>query len=242
MTRLDGKIALITGGARGQGAAEAGLFASEGATVYITDVLDDEGKATADSLGDAVTYLHHDVTQEDEWASVVDRIVADEGSIDVLVNNAGIFRTVALFETTVDDWQRMLDINQTGVFLGLRAAGQVMRSQGSGSIINISSIAGLGGSAVAFAYGATKWAVRGMTKSAALELAPSGVRVNSVHPGIIETAMLDEFESVEQVVSRIPAGRTASADEVAQLVLFLASDESAYCNGHEFVIDGAMKA
>ena len=242
MTRLDGKIALITGGARGQGAAEAGLFASEGATVYITDVLDDEGKATADSLGDAVTYLHHDVTREDEWASVVERIVADEGTIDVLVNNAGIFRTVALFETTVDEWQRMLDINQTGVFLGLRAAGQVMRSQGSGSIINISSIAGLGGSAVAFAYGATKWAVRGMTKSAALELAPSGVRVNSVHPGIIETAMLDEFENVDRVVSRIPAGRTASADEVAQLVLFLASDESAYCNGHEFVIDGAMKA
>ncbi|MGI9615661.1 MAG: glucose 1-dehydrogenase [Acidimicrobiales bacterium] len=242
MARLEKKVALITGGARGQGAAEAGLFASEGATVYITDVLDDEGTATADSLGDAVTYLHHDVTKEDEWASVVDRIVTDMGSIDVLVNNAGIFRTVSLFETTVDEWHRMVDINQTGVFLGLRASGQVMRSQGSGSIINISSIAGLGGAAVAFAYGATKWAVRGMTKSAALELAPSGVRVNSVHPGIIETAMLDEFESVEQVVSRIPAGRTASADEVAQLVLFLASDESAYCNGHEFVIDGAMKA
>ena len=242
MGRLDDKIALITGGARGQGAAEARMFAEEGATVYITDVLDDEGAATADRLGDAVTYLHHDVTEEDGWASVIDRISSDHGRLDVLVNNAGIFRTVSLFDTSLDEWQQMVNINQTGVFLGLRAGGRLMRAQGSGSIINISSIAGLGGAAAAFAYGATKWAVRGMTKSAALELAPVGVRVNSVHPGIIETAMLDEFERLEDVVARIPAGRTATADEVARLMLFLASDESAYCNGHEFVIDGAMKA
>ncbi len=242
MGRLDDKIALITGGARGQGAAEAALFAEEGATVYLTDVLDDEGEATAARIGDAAVYLHHDVTSETEWDTVIERITSDRGRLDVLVNNAGIFRTVSLFDTTLDDWHQMIDINQTGVFLGMRAGGKVMQEQGSGSIINISSIAGIGGSAVAFAYGATKWAVRGMTKSAAIQLAPSGVRVNSVHPGIIETAMLDEFENLENVVARIPAGRTASADEVGRLVLFLASDESAYCNGHEFVIDGAMKA
>lgn len=242
MGRLDGKIALVTGGARGQGAAEAELFAAEGATVYITDVLDAEGSATADRLGDAVTYRHHDVTSEDEWASVVEGITSDHGRIDVLINNAGIFRTVRLFDTSLDDWQQMLDINQTGVFLGLRSVGPVMRDQGSGAIVNISSVAGLSGTPGAFAYGATKWAVRGMTKSAALELAPHGVRVNSVHPGIIETAMLDEFPRLEDVVKRIPAGRTASAGEVADLVLFLVSEESAYCNGHEFVIDGALRA
>jgi len=242
MGRLDNKIAVITGGARGQGAAEAELFVDEGATVIITDVLDDEGTTTAEALGDAVTYLHQDVTQEGDWASVIDRVTADHGRLDVLVNNAGIFRTVSLFDTSLDEWQRMLDINQTGVFLGMRYAGPIMRAQGAGSIVNISSIAGLRGAPGAFAYGATKWAVRGMTKSAALELAPSGVRVNSVHPGIIETAMLDEFPRIDDVIARIPAGRSATAGEVAKVVLFLASDESAYCNGHEFVIDGAMTA
>ncbi|MGH1505412.1 MAG: glucose 1-dehydrogenase [Acidimicrobiales bacterium] len=243
MGRLDDKIALITGGARGQGAAEAELFAAEGATVYITDVLDDEGQATADRLGDAVTFLHHDVTSEDDWNGVVGGIVEEHGRLDVLVNNAGIFRTTSLFNTSLDAWQQMLDINQTGVFLGLRTGGAVMRDQGSGSIVNISSIAGLAGTSGAHAYAATKWAVRGMTKSAALELAGDGVRVNSVHPGIIETAMLDEFAgSLSRVRENIPFGRTADASEVANVVLFLASDEASYCSGHEFVVDGALKA
>lgn len=243
MGRLDGKVALITGGARGQGAAEAELFVAEGATVYITDVLDDVGNETADRLGSSVTYLHHDVTSPDEWTGVVAGIVEEQGGIDVLVNNAGIFQIAGMFDTSLDDWDRMIAINQTGVFLGLKTTGLSMRDRGKGSIINISSIAGLGGAAVAHAYAATKWAVRGMTKSAALELAADGVRVNSVHPGIIETPMLDEFgAALPQIKERIPMGRTAAASEVANVVLFLASDESSYCSGHEFVVDGAMKA
>lgn len=241
MNRLDDKVALITGGSRGQGAAEAELFVEAGAQVVITDVLDAEGRATAERLGAACEYLHHDVASEDAWTSTVDTIVERHGRIDVLVNNAGIFRTVGLVETSLELWQQMVDINQTGVFLGMRTVAPVMQGSGSGSIINISSIAGLRGAAMAHAYGATKWAVRGMTKSAAVELAPHGVRVNSVHPGIIATAMLDEFgDALPLVEERIPFGRVATADEVAKLVLFLASDDSTYCSGHEFVIDGAM--
>jgi len=243
MGRLDDKVALITGGARGQGAAEAARFASEGATVYISDVLDDIGETTATELGDSVTFLHHDVTSEDDWIGVSDGIVEAQGRIDVLVNNAGIFRIAGVVDTSLDDWNRMIAINQTGVFLGLREVGRRMRDRGRGSIINISSVAGLSGAARAHAYSATKWAVRGMTKSAAQEFAAAGVRVNSVHPGIIETDMLAEFaEHLPRVTETIPMGRTASPDEVANLVLFLASDESSYCSGHEFVIDGAMRA
>lgn len=243
MGRLDDKVALITGGARGQGAAEAALFAAEGATVVITDVLDDEGHATADRLGDAVTFLHHDVTSEDEWQAVAAGVLEAHERIDVLVNNAGIFQIRSVLDTTLDEWNRMLAINQTGVFLGMKHVVGQMRDRGTGSVVNISSIAGIRGSGAAFAYGATKWAVRGMTKSVAQEMAPHGVRVNSVHPGIIETAMLDEFgEALPLVRERIPMGRTASADEVANMVLFLASDESSYCTGQEFIVDGAFTA
>ena len=241
MNRLDDKVALITGGARGQGAAEAELFVAAGAQVIITDVLDDEGAATAERLGAACEYMHQDVSSEDEWQSVVDAVVDRHGRIDVLVNNAGIFRVVGLVETSMQLWEQMIGINQTGVFLGMRTVAPVMKANGSGSIINISSIAGMRGAAVAHAYGATKWAVRGMTKSAAVELAPSGVRVNSVHPGIIDTAMIDEFGDMRaSIEERIPLGRAAAADEVGKLVLFLASDDSGYCTGQEFVIDGAM--
>lgn len=243
MGRLDGKVALITGGARGQGAAEAELFSAEGATVMITDVLSDDGANMADKLGDAVSFMEHDVTEPAAWDAVFAALLGAHGRIDVLVNNAGIFQTKGLLDTSVEDWARMIAINQTGVFLGMQKAGMAMKEQGSGSIINISSIAGLRGAAIAHAYSATKWAVRGMTKSAAVELAPFGVRVNSVHPGIIDTMMLDEFGgSKEAVVARIPMGRTASAEEVAKLVLFLASDDSAYSSGHEFVVDGAYSA
>lgn len=243
MNRLDEKVALITGGARGQGAAEAELFMAAGARVVITDVLDDEGAATAQRLGAACEFMHHDVTSEGEWQRVVDSVVERHGQLDVLVNNAGIFRAVGLVETSLEMWEQMVAVNQTGVFLGMKAAAAPMRANGSGSIINISSIAGLRSAAVAHAYGATKWAVRGMTKSAAVELAPFGVRVNSVHPGIIETPMLAEFGELRPgLEERIPMGRVAGADEVAKLVLFLASDDSSYCSGHEFVIDGAMTA
>jgi len=241
MNRLDDKVALITGGARGQGAAEAELFVHAGAHVVITDVLDSEGQQTADRLGAGCDFLHHDVASEVQWTSVVDSVVEQHGRLDVLVNNAGIFRTVGLIETSLEMWQQMMDINQTGVFLGMRTAAPAMQANGSGSIINISSIAGLKSAAVAHAYSASKWAVRGMTKSAAVELAPSGVRVNSVHPGIIDTTMLEEFGAMRAAVEEsIPLGRVASAEEVAKLVLFLASDDSSYCTGHEFVVDGAM--
>ena len=241
--RIAGKIALITGGARGQGRQEAERFAAEGATVDITDVLDDVGAAAADELGDAVTFLHHDVTSEDDWAAVIAGIVEQHGRIDILVNNAGIFSMTAALDTSIEAWNQMVAINQTGVFLGIRDVGRVMCEQGSGSIINISAIAGLAGVGRAHAYAATKWAVRGMSKSAAIEFAAHGVRVNSVHPGIIDTDMLREFGgNLERITESIPMGRTASADEVANVVLFLASEEASYCSGHEFVVDGAMNA
>lgn len=239
MGRLDGKIALITGGARGQGAAEAARFVLEGASVYITDVLVDEGQAAARRLGGS--FLQHDVTSEADWIAVVEAVIEAEGRIDILVNNAGIFEIARALDTSLDQWNRMIAVNQTGVFLGIRECGRIMKQQGSGSIINISSVAGLGGVGIAHAYSASKWAVRGMTKSAALELSRSGVRVNSVHPGIIDTDMMRE-SGVQNPADGIPMGRTGTADEVANVVLFLASDESSYCSGQEFVVDGAMKA
>ena len=242
MGRLDGKVALITGGARGQGAAEGRLFAAEGATVFVTDVVEDVGAKTAAEIG--ATFIAHDVTSRAAWSAAVDQVMGTAGRLDVLVNNAGIFRVVPLMETTLELWEQVMAVNATGVFLGMAAVAPVMTAQRSGSIINISSIAGLRGAAVAFAYGASKWAVRGMTKSAAVELAPHNVRVNSVHPGIIDTDMIAEFgpDWKDQLVPLIPLGRAATADDVARLVLYLASDDSAYSTGHEFVVDGAMTA
>ncbi len=240
---MEGKVALITGGARGQGASEAALFRSEGATVYITDVLTEEGKATAAETG--ATFFEHDVTDPAAWQAVVEEIDGAEGGIDVLINNAGIFHVVPMVETDMEMWERMIAINQTGVFLGMKTVAPIMQRNQRGSIINISSIAGLAGSPNAFAYSATKWAVRGMTKGAAKELAAFGVRVNSIHPGIIDTPMLHAFEgaiSAEELQARIPAGRVAKADEVAKMALYLASDDSEYCTGSEFVIDGGWTA
>ncbi|MEO1060721.1 MAG: glucose 1-dehydrogenase [Actinomycetota bacterium] len=243
MGRLDGKVALITGGARGQGAAEAELFVAEGATVVISDVLDDEGRATAARIGTACRYEHHDVTDEEGWEALVADIVAAHGRLDVLVNNAGIFEVQRLEATSLDDWNRMVAINQTGVFLGMRSVAPTMTTARSGSIINISSVAGLGGVGMAFTYSATKWAVRGMTKSAAQDLSRAGVRVNSVHPGYIETPMFHQVSAnTEALEQAVPLGRVADADEVARVVLFLASDESGYCTGHEFVVDGGLTA
>jgi 3alpha(or 20beta)-hydroxysteroid dehydrogenase len=239
MGRLDDKVALITGGARGQGAAEGARFASEGATVYLTDVLADEGAATADEIGG--TFIEHDVTSPEQWAAVVDRVVSDHGGVDVLVNNAGILHWANMGETELDDWNRVIAVNQTGVFLGMRTVGPPMIERGAGSIVNISSIAGLRSAGPCFAYGATKWAVRGMTKSAARELGPHGVRVNSIHPGIIDTPMMAD-QPLDAMTAAVPLGRYASADEVAKLALWLASDDSAYANGAEFVLDGGQTA
>jgi 3alpha(or 20beta)-hydroxysteroid dehydrogenase len=243
MGRLDGKVALITGGARGQGEAEGQIFRAEGAEVYLTDVLVEQGQAAAAAIG--ATFIEHDVTDSHAWSRAIEHIEREKGRLDVLVNNAGIFQMKGMVETERELWDRTIAINQTGVFLGLQAVAPVMIRQGSGSMINISSVAGLRGSGGAFAYGASKWAVRGMTKSAAQELSPHGVRVNSIHPGIIETAMVDEFSRKginERVRQQIPMGHYAEVSEVANLALFLASDESRYCSGSEFVVDGGLTA
>lgn len=242
MNRLDGKIALITGGARGNGGAAAKLFVEAGAAVVITDVLDEEGTATAQLLGEHCSFRHHDVTSEAEWALVVGETIEQNGRLDVLVNNAGIFKYGGVLDTTLADWHRMIDVNQTGVFLGMQAVAPSMRDAGSGSIVNISSVAGMKSAAIAHAYAASKWAVRGMTKSAAVELAPFGVRVNSVHPGYIETEMLAQVAAGknDRLERQVPLGRLGEATDVGRLALFLASDDSSYCSGHEFVVDGAM--
>jgi len=243
MGRLQDKVCLITGAARGQGAAEARLFAAEGATVWLTDVLDAQGEAVAEEIGG--TYRRLDVREEAAWKGIVDEMVAASGRVDVLVNNAGIFDTGRHFELDVAAFQRIMDVNCLGVFLGMRAVSPVMREQGSGSIVNISSLAGLTGGIGAFAYTTSKWAVRGMTKAAAAENGRRNVRVNSIHPGLIDTDMLHQLPGSEDEVRmtrRIPLGRAARADEVAQLALFLASDESSYSTGAEFVIDGGLNA
>ena len=245
MGRLEGKTALISGGARGQGAAEAALFAEEGANVVLTDVLDEEGERTADIIGG--TFLHHDVTSEDEWAAVVARTVELHGGVDVLINNAGIYADSSLVGGDVDEYRRVIEVNQVGVYLGMREVAPVMIERGGGSIINISSIGGMRGGGGSFAYTASKWAVRGMTKSAAVRLGPHGIRVNSIHPGLINTPMLADTRmadpaNIEQLLGQIPLRRMAEPSEVARLALFLASDESSYSTGSEFLIDGGLLA
>ena len=245
MGRLEGKTALISGGARGQGAAEAALFAEEGANVILTDVLDEEGERTADIIGG--TFIHHDVTSEEEWAAVVARAIELHGGLDVLVNNAAIYSPRTLLEAEPDEFRRVIEVNQVGVYLGMRAVAPVMIERGGGSIINISSGAGMRAGSGGFAYTASKWAVRGMTKSAAVRLGRHGIRVNSIHPGLIDTVMLGETRIVQggnldRVVERIPLGRVGRPEEVAKLALFLASDESAYSTGSEFIVDGGSLA
>jgi 3alpha(or 20beta)-hydroxysteroid dehydrogenase len=235
--RLDGKVALITGGARGQGAAEGKLFAEEGAAVVLTDVLDDVGGRTAAELG--ADFLHHDVSSEGEWEAIVRDVLDHHGRIDVLVNNAGILHGARLTNYQLADWDRVIAVNQTGVFLGMRAVAGPMIEAGSGSIINISSVAGLEGVYGSMAYTASKFAVRGMTKVAAKELGRHGIRVNSIHPGLIATDMTREFDK-ERMLRSVPLGREAEPSEVAHVALFLASDESSYCTGQEFVVDGGM--
>ncbi|MDO6729861.1 glucose 1-dehydrogenase [Marinovum sp. 2_MG-2023] len=242
MNRLDNKVAIITGGANGQGAVEAELFIEAGAKVVITDINTTAGEETAARLGNKCTFVRHDVTSEEDWAQVVKTTLDLHGQIDVLVNNAGIFKVLTLEDTDLKVWDQTVAINQTGVFLGMRAVAPAMKQRKSGSIVNISSIAGLT-SAKAHAYCATKWAVRGMSKAAAVEFGPSNIRVNSVHPGFIDTPMLDGHGVPrEQLVAKVPLGRTAEVIEVARVVLFVASDDSSYCTGHEFVVDGAIKA
>ena len=239
MDRLKDKIILITGGARGQGAAEARLFVAEGARVVITDVLEDAGRRLAAELGQSAAFVHHDVTVETDWEAALTAAAA-LGGLHGLVNNAGIYQPARLMDTDAAMFERHMRINQLGVFLGLKAVVPLMERSGGGSIVNISSTAGLRGSPGALAYSATKWAVRGMTKAAAVDLAEKKIRVNSVHPGPIDTDML-KVRTPEQNAARlqhVPMKRMGTADEVAKLVLFLLSDESSYMTGAEVAIDG----
>lgn len=249
MGRLDGKVALITGAARGQGEAEARLFVEEGAKVVLADVLDGEGTVVAKDLGAAACYTHLDVTSESDWASAVELAKSTFGRLDVLVNNAGILKFGPIAMTSLDDYRAVIEVNQVGVFLGMRAAIPAMAANGNGSIVNISSIDGLIGMAGGVAYVASKFAVRGMTKTAALELGQLGIRVNSIHPGGVDTPMihpegtpLADMDIDAMMSKQVPLGRIAQPIEVARLAAFLASDDSSYCSGSEFVIDGGMTA
>ena len=248
MGRLDGKVALISGGSKGQGAAEAKLFAQEGAKVVLADILDDEGKkveAEINETGGDAKYVHLDVTSEDDWAAAVQEAVDSYGKLDILVNNAGILLRKGVEETSAEEWDMVQNVNSKGVFLGVKAAIPAMRAAGGGSIVNISSIAGLKGS-TSTAYGASKGLVRLLTKSTAIQYGPEGIRCNSVHPGIIETdmteGMLTESLGREHWLERTPLGIIATSLDVALGVLYLASDESRYVTGSELVIDGGITA
>ncbi|WP_406237478.1 glucose 1-dehydrogenase [Nocardia sp. NBC_01009] len=237
MARLTGKVALISGGARGMGAAHAKALVAEDARVVLGDLLDDEGAALAKELGDNAAYVHLDVREPQQWRDAVSAAVDRFGSLNVLVNNAGIVNGNLLVDFELSEWQRIVDINLTGTFLGMQAATPAMIEAGGGSMINISSVEGMRGSPGLHGYTATKFAVRGLTKSTALELAQYGIRVNSVHPGLIRTPMT---EGIPADFLQIPMGRAAESAEVSALVTFLASDESSYSTGAEFVIDGGL--
>src|SRR5579863_4072066 len=240
MDRLKGKVALISGGARGQGAAEARLFAGEGAKVVVGDVLDAEAAKTAQEINSkagarTAAAVHLDVTRAADWRAAVETCTREFGGLDILVNNAGIANMKGLEQTSEEEWDAVVNVNQKGVWLGMKAAVPAMRQRGGGSIINISSIYGLIGSAGSTAYHGTKGAVRLLTKSAAVQYAREKIRVNSIHPGVILTPMVEEAlptpDALQPVIDFTPMGRGAKPDEVGWCVLFLASDEASYVTG-----------
>jgi 3alpha(or 20beta)-hydroxysteroid dehydrogenase len=245
MGQLDGKVVIVTGAARGMGAAEAELIAREGGAVVVADVAAAQAETVAAgirSAGGRAVSVFLDVTSEADWATAV-QAAEELGGIHALVNNAGISYRVGLLDADLDDWNQVMAVNMTGTLLGMRAVVPVMRRQGNGSIVNVSSIAGLT-AYPASAYSVSKWGVRGMTKVAALEFAPFGIRVNSVHPGIIETPMLDNAPDVMKTAfaSGTPMKRMGQAHEVAAAVLFLCSDGSSYMSGAELAVDGGFTA
>ena len=247
--RLENKVALISGGARGMGAVEAKLFAGEGAKVVIGDVLEDEGRRTEAEInesGGECVFVRLDVTSEESWQSAVSEAVDRFGKLDILVNNAGIYRTNNVVDTTSEEWDLVMDINAKGVFLGTKSAIPAMRENGGGSIVNISSVAGLIGNFMSSAYTASKGAVRLFTKSTAIQHARDGIRANSVHPGTIETLMtapiLSDDNYRQDRIDRTPLGRLGTPEDVAYGVLFLASDEASFITGSELVIDGGRTA
>jgi 3alpha(or 20beta)-hydroxysteroid dehydrogenase len=244
MTRLKNKVAIVTGGARGMGAATVRLFVQEGARVVIADLLDADGETLAQELKGSAIFVHHDVTDETSWNALIEKTVAAFGPVDVLVNNAGVllFKTIA--DTTKADFERVTGVNLTGSFLGVKIVGAHMLARGRGSIVNISSSDGMKGANGLGAYCSSKWGIRGLTKVAAMEYGHKGVRVNSVHPGGIDTAMGNPYAEPKAEVNKrytmVPLQRVGDPIEVAQTSLFLASDDSSYLCGAEIAVDGGM--
>ncbi|WP_435590643.1 glucose 1-dehydrogenase [Nocardia sp. bgisy118] len=243
MGRLEGKVALITGGARGMGAEHVRRFVAEGARVVFGDVLDEQGEQLAAELGAAARYVHHDVTSEAGWTAAVTAATETFGKLDVLVNNAGILRFQSIADMSLADFSTILNVNVTGTWLGIKTAAPALTAAGGGSIVNISSVEGFIGAAGLSAYSASKFALRGVTKSASRELGKAGIRVNSVHPGGIATPMTANASSGvdgDKFFAGLPIPRWGRPEEVTEAVVFLASDAAGYCTGTEVVVDGGM--
>ena len=239
MSDLDGRVALVTGGARGIGAAYIRALHHAGARVVVADLLEDEGRALVDELGDRTLFVPLDVTDENQWTQAVNAAVRAFGSLDVLVNNAGIANAAPIEHLTTEKWNAVIAVNLTGTFFGCRAVVPVMKQQGRGSIINISSVEGMRGSPGLHGYTAAKFGVRGLAASLAVELGPFGIRVNSVHPGFINTSMTSRIDPAHL---DIPLGRPGEPEDLAGTIVFLASDASSFTSGAEFVVDGGMIA
>lgn len=243
MHRLNGKVALITGGARGQGEAEARLFAREGAHVFLCDILENEGNTLAENIrthGAKASFKFLNVAEEDHWTQIVSEIDAEVGRLDILINNAGINVRNTLTDTSLDQWNKLLNVNLSGAFLGIQACAPLMKRSGGGSIVNIGSTAGIMGHPIA-AYSSSKWGVRGLTKAAAIEFADANIRVNAMHPGVVETPMLDASSPVfKQLKNMTPLGRAAQPEEMAAVALFLASDDASFITGIDLAVDGGF--